>query len=64
MAIQLSRGKQQILAIGRALITNPKLLILHEASEGLAPFIRAEIWTCRARLKREGQAILTRDGPC
>ena len=50
-----------MLAIGRALMTNPKLLILDEATEGLAPLIRAEIWACLQRLKREGQAILVID---
>src|SRR5499427_8735382 len=58
---QLSGGEQQMLAIGRALMTNPKLLILDEATEGLAPLIRAEIWACLARLKAEGQAILLVD---
>src|SRR5436190_520294 len=58
---QLSGGEQQMLAIGRALMTNPKLLILDEATEGLAPLIRQEIWTCLARLKSEGQAILVID---
>ncbi|MBV8392459.1 MAG: ABC transporter ATP-binding protein [Alphaproteobacteria bacterium] len=58
---QLSGGEQQMLAIGRALMTNPKLLILDEATEGLAPLIRQEIWSCLARLKREGQAILVID---
>ena len=58
---QLSGGEQQMLAIGRALMTNPKLLILDEATEGLAPLIRAEIWSCLARLKTEGQAILLVD---
>jgi branched-chain amino acid transport system ATP-binding protein len=58
---QLSGGEQQMLAIGRALMTNPKLLILDEATEGLAPLIRREIWTCLARLKGEGQAILVID---
>ena len=61
MGNQLSGGEQQMLAIGRALMTNPKLLILDEATEGLAPLIRAEIWTCLARLKSEGQAILLVD---
>jgi branched-chain amino acid transport system ATP-binding protein len=61
MGNQLSGGEQQMLAIGRALMTNPKLLILDEATEGLAPLIRAEIWSCLARLKREGQAILLVD---
>ncbi|GGK28955.1 ABC transporter ATP-binding protein [Salinarimonas ramus] len=58
---QLSGGEQQMLAIGRALMTNPKLVILDEATEGLAPLIRAEIWDCLARLKTEGQAILVID---
>ena len=50
-----------MLAIGRALMTNPRLLILDEATEGLAPLIRAEIWACLSRLKQEGQAILLVD---
>ncbi|MGC1575235.1 MAG: ABC transporter ATP-binding protein [Beijerinckiaceae bacterium] len=58
---QLSGGEQQMLAIGRALMTNPKLLILDEATEGLAPLARAEIWTALTRLKQEGQAILLID---
>ena len=61
MGNQLSGGEQQMLAIGRALMTNPKLLILDEATEGLAPLIRAEIWACLAKLKTEGQAILLVD---
>jgi branched-chain amino acid transport system ATP-binding protein len=61
MGNQLSGGEQQMLAIGRALMTNPRLLILDEATEGLAPLIRAEIWACLARLKQEGQAILLVD---
>jgi branched-chain amino acid transport system ATP-binding protein len=61
MGGQLSGGEQQMLAIGRALMTNPKLLILDEATEGLAPLVRREIWACLARLKREGQAILLVD---
>ena len=61
MAALLSGGEQQMLAIGRALMTNPKLLILDEATEGLAPLIRREIWHCLARLKEEGQAILVID---
>jgi branched-chain amino acid transport system ATP-binding protein len=61
MGDQLSGGEQQMLAIGRALMTNPKLLILDEATEGLAPLIRGEIWRCLARLKRDGQAILIVD---
>ena len=58
---QLSGGEQQMLAIGRALMTNPSLLILDEATEGLAPLVRAEIWACLAKLKSEGQAILIVD---
>ncbi|WP_431281689.1 ABC transporter ATP-binding protein [Humitalea sp. 24SJ18S-53] len=58
---KLSGGEQQMLAIGRALMTNPRLLILDEATEGLAPIIRAEIWSVLARLKAEGQAILLID---
>jgi branched-chain amino acid transport system ATP-binding protein len=58
---QLSGGEQQMLAIGRGLMTNPKLLILDEATEGLAPLVRGEIWTCLSRLKAEGQAILLVD---
>ncbi|WP_306029668.1 ABC transporter ATP-binding protein [Stappia sp. MMSF_3263] len=61
MGNQLSGGEQQMLAIGRALMTNPKLVILDEATEGLAPLIRAEIWACLDRLKGEGQAILVVD---
>ena len=57
----LSGGEQQMLAIGRALMTNPKLLVLDEATEGLAPVIRAEIWTCLEALKHEGQSILVVD---
>jgi len=57
----LSGGEQQMLVVGRALMTNPKLLILDEATEGLAPVIRAEIWACIARLKAEGQSILLID---
>ena len=58
---QLSGGEQQMLAIGRALMTNPRLLILDEATEGLAPLVRAEIWRVLAALKSEGQAILLID---
>jgi branched-chain amino acid transport system ATP-binding protein len=58
---QLSGGEQQMLAIGRALMTNPKLVILDEATEGLAPIIRQEIWTCLAALKAEGESILVID---
>jgi branched-chain amino acid transport system ATP-binding protein len=61
MASQLSGGEQQMLAIGRALMTNPRLIILDEATEGLAPLIRAEIWQCLMRLKAEGQSILVID---
>ncbi len=60
-AATLSGGEQQMLAIGRALMTNPRLLILDEATEGLAPRIRAEIWAALGRLKREGLAILVID---
>ena len=58
---QLSGGEQQMLAIGRALMTNPRLLILDEATEGLAPLIRVEIWRCLERLKEAGQSILVID---
>jgi branched-chain amino acid transport system ATP-binding protein len=61
MGNELSGGEQQMLAIGRALMTNPKLLILDEATEGLAPLLRLDIWKCLARLKDEGQAILIVD---
>ena len=61
MGNQLSGGEQQMLAIGRALMTNPRLLILDEATEGLAPLIRAEIWRCLAALKASGLAILVID---
>ncbi|MCB9945668.1 MAG: ABC transporter ATP-binding protein [Geminicoccaceae bacterium] len=57
----LSGGEQQMLAIGRALMTNPRLLILDEATEGLAPVIRGEIWHCIRHLKAEGQSILLID---
>jgi branched-chain amino acid transport system ATP-binding protein len=57
----LSGGEQQMLAIGRALMTNPRLLILDEATEGLAPLVRAEIWQCLTRLKTAGQSILVID---
>ena len=57
----LSGGEQQMLAIGRALMTNPQLVILDEATEGLAPLIREEIWRCLAKLKAEGQAVLVVD---
>ncbi|RYF31861.1 MAG: ABC transporter ATP-binding protein [Comamonadaceae bacterium] len=58
---QLSGGEQQMLAIARALSTHPRLLILDEATEGLAPVIREEIWRCLATLKSEGEAILVVD---
>ncbi|WP_426076564.1 ABC transporter ATP-binding protein [Janthinobacterium sp. PSPC3-1] len=58
---QLSGGEQQMLAIGRALSTNPRLLILDEATEGLAPVIREEIWRCLAALKAAGQTTLVVD---
>ena len=58
---QLSGGEQQMLAIGRALVTNPRLLILDEATEGLAPLVREEIWACLARLRCAGQSILVID---
>jgi branched-chain amino acid transport system ATP-binding protein len=61
MGNELSGGEQQMLAIGRSLMTNPKLVILDEATEGLAPLIRNEIWTSLKRLKAEGQAILLVD---
>jgi len=62
IAASLSGGEQQMLAIGRALMTNPRLLILDEATEGLAPVVRQEIWAAIARLKREtGLAILVVD---
>ena len=61
MGNQLSGGEQQMLAIGRALVTNPHLVILDEATEGLAPLIREEIWTCLAELRRAGQTILVID---
>jgi branched-chain amino acid transport system ATP-binding protein len=61
MGNQLSGGEQQMLAIGRALMTNPRLLILDEATEGLAPLVRNEIWSCLSQLKADGQAILLVD---
>jgi branched-chain amino acid transport system ATP-binding protein len=61
MANQLSGGEQQMLAIGRALMTNPRLLVLDEATEGQAPLIREEIWDCLRRLKAQGQSILVID---
>jgi len=61
MGNALSGGEQQMLAIGRALMTNPKLLILDEATEGLAPLIREEIWNCLSMLKARGQSVLVID---
>ncbi len=61
LGARLSGGEQQMVAIGRALMTNPRLLILDEATEGLAPIIRTEIWAVLARLRAEGQAILLID---
>ena len=61
MGNELSGGEQQMLAIGRALVTNPKLLVLDEATEGLAPLVREEIWQCLARLRESGQTILVID---
>jgi branched-chain amino acid transport system ATP-binding protein len=61
MGNQLSGGEQQMLAIGRALVTNPYLLVLDEATEGLAPLVREEIWKCLARLRAGGQTILVID---
>jgi branched-chain amino acid transport system ATP-binding protein len=58
---QLSGGEQQMLAIGRALVTNPKLLILDEATEGLAPLIREEIWSCLKLLRQRGQSLIIVD---
>ena len=61
MGNQLSGGEQQMLAIGRALLTNPRLVVLDEATEGLAPKLRDEIWTCLAAIKAAGEAILVID---
>ncbi len=61
MGNQLSGGEQQMLAIGRALLTNPRLVVLDEATEGLAPLIREEIWACLRAIKAEGEAILVID---
>ncbi len=61
MGNQLSGGEQQMLAVGRALMTNPRMLILDEATEGLAPLIRQEIWRCLARLKESGLSVLVID---
>lgn len=61
MGNQLSGGEQQMLAIGRALLTNPHLLVLDEATEGISPLIRREIWTVLGRIKESGQSILVID---
>jgi branched-chain amino acid transport system ATP-binding protein len=61
MGTQLSGGEQQMLAISRALMTNAQLVIIDEATEGLAPLIREEIWRCLKSLRDEGQAILVID---
>jgi branched-chain amino acid transport system ATP-binding protein len=61
MGNQLSGGEQQMLAIGRALMTNPHLLILDEATEGLAPLVREDIWQCLDKLRAQGQTILVID---
>ena len=61
MANLLSGGEQQMLAIGRSLMTNPKILLLDEATEGLAPLVRREIWRCLNQLKEEGISILVVD---
>ncbi|MES2413445.1 MAG: ABC transporter ATP-binding protein [Pseudomonadota bacterium] len=61
LGINLSGGEQQMLAIGRALMTNPRLLILDEATEGLAPLVRAEIWDCLQALKNTGLSVLVID---
>jgi branched-chain amino acid transport system ATP-binding protein len=61
MGNQLSGGEQQMLAIGRALMTNPHLLILDEATEGLAPLVREDIWHCLDKLRTQGQTILVID---
>ncbi len=61
MGNQLSGGEQQMLAIGRALMTNPHLLVLDEATEGLAPLIREQIWHCLDQLRAQGQSILVID---
>jgi branched-chain amino acid transport system ATP-binding protein len=61
MGNQLSGGEQQMLAIGRALMTNPHLMVLDEATEGLAPLVREDIWRCLHTLRGEGQSILVID---
>jgi branched-chain amino acid transport system ATP-binding protein len=61
LGLNLSGGEQQMLAIGRALMTNPRLLVLDEATEGLAPLVRAEIWQCLESLKQTGLSVLVID---
>lgn len=61
MGSQLSGGEQQMLAIGRALVTNPRLMILDEATEGLAPLIREEIWRCLRLMREDGQTLIVVD---
>ena len=61
LGANLSGGEQQMLAIGRALMANPKLLILDEATEGLAPLVRTDIWSCLRRLKEAGLALIVID---
>jgi branched-chain amino acid transport system ATP-binding protein len=61
LGLNLSGGEQQMLAIGRALMTNPRLLILDEATEGLAPLIRSEIWSCLQQLKTSGLSLIVID---
>ncbi len=61
LGFQLSGGEQQLLAIGRALMTNPRLLILDEATEGLAPLIREQVWECLRTLRNQGLAVLLID---
>jgi branched-chain amino acid transport system ATP-binding protein len=61
LARTLSGGEQQMVAIGRALMTNPRLLLFDEAIEGLAPLVRAEIWQCLEKLKQDGYSILIID---
>jgi branched-chain amino acid transport system ATP-binding protein len=61
LGAQLSGGEQQMLAIGRALMTNPRLVVLDEATEGLAPLVREEIWACLDAIRRTGTAILIID---
>jgi len=61
LAGRLSGGEQQMLAIGRALMTNPRLLVVDEATEGLAPLVREEVWRCFEALRAEGQALLLID---